>query len=267
MEVGTVTETRALAALMSLTGRSAVVTGGAAGIGNAICRRLAEAGAHVVVADRQGARAAADGITAEIAGARLSAFDLDVSDSSAISDCVRFAVAGASGRLDIWVNNAGIYPAATALETTDEMWDQVHTVNLRGAFIGAREAARHMVAAGQGGVIINIASTAALKAAGVTHYAASKHGMHGMTKTLAKELGADGIRVLSIAPGMIQTPGMVVRTKDVDFDVHAQVAGRVPLRRVGEPDDIAGVVLFAASDLARYMTGSVLVVDGGEMVI
>jgi NAD(P)-dependent dehydrogenase (short-subunit alcohol dehydrogenase family) len=252
---------------MSLTGRTAVVTGGAAGIGAAISRRLAEAGAHVVVADRRGASDAAETIAAETSGARVSAFDLDVSDSSAISDCVRFAVAQSSGRLDIWVNNAGIYPAASALETTDEMWDEVHTINLRGAFIGAREAARHMVATGAGGVIINIASTAALKAAGVTHYAASKHGMHGLTKTLAKELGPAGIRVLSIAPGMIQTPGMVVRTKDVDFDVHSVVAERVPLRRVGEPDDIAGVVVFAASDLARYMTGSVLLVDGGEMVI
>jgi NAD(P)-dependent dehydrogenase (short-subunit alcohol dehydrogenase family) len=164
------------------------------------------------------------------------------------------------------VNNAGIYPVVQALDTTDEQWDAVHDINLRGAFVGAREAGREMVRARRGGVIINVISIAAFKAAGLMHYVASKHGLNGLTKSLAVELGPHGIRVLSVAPGMIQTPGMVVRTSEIDdVDVHAEVAARLPLRRIGEPDDIARAVLFCASDLAAFMTGSAVIVDGGDL--
>jgi NAD(P)-dependent dehydrogenase (short-subunit alcohol dehydrogenase family) len=258
---------RPLADLVSLRGRTAVVTGGAAGIGRGIVRRLAEAGAAVVVADI--GDTAATVTEAEHSGAgsggRAVGTRLDVTDSAAISATAAFAV-DTFGSLDIWVNNAGIYPVVAALDATDEQWDAVLDVNLRGAFIGAREAGRQMVRAGHGGVIVNVVSIAAFRAAGLMHYVASKHGLNGLTKSLAVELGPHGIRVLSVAPGMIRTPGMVVRTKDIrDVDIHAEVAARLPLRRIGEPDDIARAVLFCASDLAAFMTGSAVVVDGGDL--
>ena len=256
---------RSIAQLISLSGRTAVVTGAAAGIGLGIAQRLAEAGANVVMADRASTAAAVSAVS-RTTHPGVIGFELDVADSTMISRCVEFAAAS-FGRLDIWVNNAGIYPAGSALEITDQMWDEVHSVNLRGAFIGAREAARTMVAAGTGGVIINVASTAAFRATGFAHYVASKHGLHGLTKALASELGPLGIRVLSVAPGMIATPGMVVRTQHIhDIDIYAAVAEKLPLRRVGGPDDVARVVLFTASDMAAFMTGSVLFADGGDMV-
>jgi NAD(P)-dependent dehydrogenase (short-subunit alcohol dehydrogenase family) len=256
---------RSIAQLISLAGRTAVITGAAAGIGLGIAHRLAEAGANVVVADRASTAAAVTAVH-EKAHSNVIGFELDMADGTMISRCVEFTIA-AFGRLDIWVNNAGIYPAATALELTDQMWDDVHNVNLRGAFIAAREAAKTMVASGTGGVIINVASTAAFRATGFAHYVASKHGLHGLTKALASELGPLGVRVLSVAPGMIATPGMVVRTQHIhDIDIYAAVAEKLPLRRVGGADDVARVVLFAASDLAAFMTGSVLFADGGDMV-
>jgi NAD(P)-dependent dehydrogenase (short-subunit alcohol dehydrogenase family) len=253
---------RPLADLVSLRGRHAVVTGAAAGIGRSIARRLAEAGASVVVADI-GDTSEAVAEAASAGGGRAVGHRLDVTDSAAVAGAVAFAVATFGG-LDIWVNNAGIYPIAAALETTDEQWDAVHAVNLRGAFVGAREAGREMVRAQRGGVIINVISIAAFKAAGLPHYVASKHGMNGLTKSLAVELGPHGIRVLSVAPGMIQTPGMVVRTEGMP-DVRAEVAAGLPLRRIGDPDDVARAVLFCASDLAAFMTGSAVVVDGGDL--
>jgi NAD(P)-dependent dehydrogenase (short-subunit alcohol dehydrogenase family) len=252
---------RSLAELTSLRGRVAVVTGGGAGIGRGIVGRLAEAGAAVVVADiGDTSQAVAE---ADAHGGRVVGRRLDVRDSAAISDMVRFTV-DMFGSLDIWVNNAGIYPVVAALDTTDEQWDAVHDLNLRGAFIGAREAGREMVRAGHGGVIVNVVSIAAFRAAGPMHYVASKHGLNGLTKSLAVELGPHGIRVLSVAPGMIQTPGMDVRTEGV-AGVHDEVAASLPLRRIGTPDDIARAVLFCASDLAAFMTGSAVVVDGGDL--
>ena len=259
---------RSLSELISLRGRTAVVTGGAVGIGQAIVRRLAEAGAAVVVADIADGTEAVEVATAAGAGSGGAgvAIRTDVGDSASIAATVSETV-DRFGSLDIWVNNAGIYPVAAALETTDEQWDRVHSLNLRGAFIGARDAGRQMERAGTGGVIVNVVSIAAFRAAGLTHYVASKHGLNGLTKSLAVELGPLGIRVLSVAPGMIQTPGMDVRTEAVE-DVErlrADFAGRLPLRRIGEPDDIARAVLFCASDLAAYMTGSAVVVDGGDL--
>ncbi|MDT4892374.1 MAG: hypothetical protein QOE97_1409 [Pseudonocardiales bacterium] len=255
---------RSLAELVSLRGRTAVVTGGAAGIGLGIALRLAEAGASVVLADVTDTSAGVAKIAALGCGTAVG-HRLDVTDSAAVTATVRFAVES-FGSLDIWVNNAGIYPVAAALETTDEQWDAVHGINLRGAFIGARESGREMVRAGRGGVIINVISIAAFRAAGLMHYVASKHGLNGLTKSLAVELGPHGVRVLSVAPGMIQTPGMVVRTQDLgDVDIHASVAAGLPLRRIGDPDDIARVVLFCASEMAAYMTGSAVIVDGGDL--
>jgi NAD(P)-dependent dehydrogenase (short-subunit alcohol dehydrogenase family) len=250
--------------LISLSGRTAVVTGGAAGIGLGIAHRFAEAGARVVIADIASTAAAVAEVT-ERSGGEVHGVELDVTDGASIVRCAEGVLRNFGGA-DIWVNNAGIYPVAAALETTDEQWDAVHGINLRGAFIGARESGREMVRAGRGGVIINVISIAAFRAAGLMHYVASKHGLNGLTKSLAVELGPHGVRVLSVAPGMIQTPGMVVRTQDLgDVDIHASVAAGLPLRRIGDPDDIARVVLFCASEMAAYMTGSAVIVDGGDL--
>ena len=150
-------------------------------------------------------------------------------------------------------------------------WDRVLDVNLTGTFLGAQEAARRMVATGVGGAIINITSTAGFRAAGpgVAHYVASKHAVRGLTKSLAVELGPYGIRVLRVAPTLVETPGIDEGRAAFEAaglgDLLDQMAARLPLGRVGVPDDVARVVLFCASDLAIFMTGSTVAVDAGDL--
>ena len=169
------------------------------------------------------------------------------------------------------MNSAGIYPLGPALELDEAAWDDVLDVNLRGTFFGAREAARAMVAAGHGGAILNVASTASFRAAGagVSHYTASKFGVRGLTMSLAAELGPHGIRVLAIAPTVTLTPGLeAARAGFEQAGIAVDDLGpRLPLGRVAVPDDVARVALFCASDLSLFMTGSTLLVDGGELAI
>ena len=264
---------RSIAQLISLEGRAAVVTGGARGIGLAIVRRLAEAGASVLVADvdRAGAERAAETVARE-SGQRVAGAELDVTDGASIAAAADWAV-GELGGLDIWVNNAGIYPSTPLLEMTDRDWDRVLDVNLRGTFIAAREAGRRMAQADHGGVIINLASVAGYRAAGpgICHYVSSKHAVRGLTKSLAVELGPHGIRVLALAPGITDTPGMEAGRAEFQAaglgDLLEQMAQREPLGRVGVPDDVARVALFCASDLAMLMTGSTLLVDAGDVAM
>lgn len=254
-----------LADLLTLRNRVAVVTGAARGIGYATAARLLEAGARVVVAD-------VDGPGAERAAARLgeraTAAPVDVADEASVRDLARSAVE-ACGRLDIWVSNAGVYPPAPVLELSADEWDRMLAVNLRGTFIGAREAARAMIAAGEGGVIVNVASTAAYRAdaPGVAHYVASKFGVRGLTQSLAVELGPHGIRVLAVAPTVTLTPGLEAQRAPLEAAGFAldDLGPRLPLGRVAVPDDVARVVLFCASDLSLLMTGSTLLVDAGEL--
>lgn len=254
-----------LADLLTLRGRVAVVTGAARGIGYATAARLLEAGARVVVAD-------VDGPAAERAAARLGeralAAPVDVADETSVCELVLSAVE-ACGRLDIWVSNAGVYPPAPVLELSADEWDRMLAVNLRGTFLGAREAARAMIAAGKGGVIVNVASTAAYRAdaPGVAHYVASKFGVRGLTQSLAVELGPHGIRVLAVAPTVTLTPGLEEQRAPLEAAGFAldDLGPRLPLGRVAVPDDIARVVLFCASDLSLLMTGSTLLVDAGEL--
>ena len=257
--------------LISLHGRRAVVTGGSVGIGHAIARRLAEAGASVLIGDLEDAEGPADAIGRDVGGTVIGCH-LDVSDAASIAACVQRAKRELGG-LDIWVNNAGIYPSRPLMELTDHDWDRVLDVNLRGSFIGAREAARCMIEAGRGGVILNLASTAGFKAGGpgVAHYVSSKHAVIGLTKSLAVELGPHDIRVLAIAPTLIRTPGIdageaAFRSAGLG-DMLDSYAQRLPLGRVGVPDDVARVALFCASDLALFMTGSTLLVDAGDVAL
>lgn len=255
--------------LISLKGRTAVVTGGASGIGLAISTRLAEAGATVVIGDlnEDTAKQAAEDLS-RFGSEHKHAF-LDVSKSESILDLADYAVSS-TGRLDIWVNNAGIYPSKPILDISDSEWDLVHDLNLRGTFIGAREAAKRMIELDIQGVIVNLASTAAFNAsngANPAHYVSSKHGVAGLTKSLAVELGKNGIRAVGVAPTLSETPGVEAKRKDdkgMDEALTAY-AKTLPAGRLGLADDIARVVLFAASDLATFVTGSVILADGGDV--
>lgn len=268
---------RSIEQLISLKDRRAIVTGGANGIGLAIAKRLAEAGAAVTIGDIDApAAAAAAKVLSTEWERKVFGHKVDVTDGASIKSLASTAV-DEMGGIDIWVNNAGIYPTKLVIDMTDEDWDRVLDINLRGTFIGAREAAKHMIAGGRGGVIINLASTAGFRAAGpgVAHYVASKHGVRGLTKSLAVEFGPYGIRVLALAPTVIDTPGMAVMREQAKNaaggapigDLLEQVALREPLGRVGVPDDVARVALFCASDLSMLMTGSTLLVDAGDVAL
>ncbi|MFJ8025767.1 SDR family NAD(P)-dependent oxidoreductase [Streptomyces sp. NPDC096311] len=256
-----------LSDLVSLTGRTAVVTGAGAGVGAAIAERLAEAGGNVVVADRDKEAAQAQADALEARGWSALAAVADVTDTEAVAALADTAVQR-FGALDIWVNNAGAYPSSPLMDITDEQWDRLLQLNLRGSFTGAREAARRMIDAGRPGVIINISSGAAFVVGGgnAAHYVASKHGVVGLTKSLAVELGPHGIRAVSVAPTLTETPGVAYKREVEQLgDVLDAYGAQLPLGRTGRPDDIARTVLFAASDLAAFVTGTVLVVDGGDL--
>ncbi|MFB6608910.1 SDR family NAD(P)-dependent oxidoreductase [Agromyces sp. NPDC056379] len=268
--------TRSLADLLSLAGRRAVVTGAAQGLGKAIAARLAEAGADLLLIDLNGdaARDAASEI-ADRYGVRVASTHADVADAASVADAADLAVAELGG-IDIWVNNAGIFPNAPVTMMPDEMWDATFAVNARGVFLGSREAARRMSADGSGGVIVNIISTAGVQVAfpGMAAYVGSKHAALGMTKSLAVDLAPLGIRVLGVAPSFVPTEGNIAAAK-AGAEAAAAAGIEMPpldvmstsrIGRMGTPDDIARVVLFAASDLSMIMTGSTLLADAGETI-
>lgn len=255
---------------MSLQGRGAVVTGAAWGLGRATARRLAEAGAAVLIADldEQKATATANELRAEFGGDIISV-KMDAADPDAITAAADLAVSE-FGSLDIWVNNAGIASHVPLFNLTDADFDNVQAINLRGTFVGAREAARRMVSAGNGGVIVNVASLAGINgiSSGQAAYVASKHGVVGLTRQMAIELAPHNIRVLGIAPGVMLTE------KTMHLQQHGEELAKqtgIPgiggsrLGRHGTADDIARSILFCASDMAMFMTGSTLVIDGGVL--
>jgi len=251
-----------LTSLLRLDGRSAVVTGAGRGIGAAVAARLAEAGASVVAVDIDPAVEAAedDGVVP---------FVVDVCDLGAPEQIARCAIETFGG-LDIWVNNAGIYPTTPFLDLDESEWDRVLDLNLRATFRGALAAAKVMEGTSAGGVIINVASNAGMAAGPASaHYVASKHAVVGLTKSLAVDLAQFGIRAVGIAPGVTRTEGIRNAAKDLhaagwgDFD--AYVERSTPLGRMAQPDEIARVVIFAVSDLASFVTGTTIVVDGGQL--
>jgi 2-deoxy-D-gluconate 3-dehydrogenase len=258
-----------IAQLFSLKGKTALVTGGAAGIGLGIAGRLVEAGAAVLIVDIDGAaaqRAAAE-LKAKHAGARVEGLAADVSKGQDATRAVK-AAADTFSRLDILVNNAGIFPFAPALQVPEALWDKVMGVNLKGAFLMAQAAANQMVATGHGGVIVNIASIDAFHPTGyLVHYDASKGGVVMMTKALAKEWGAHGIRVNAIAPGGVMTPGAQAAAQAAGGAIDAGgFYAKLPIPRAGTPDEIGRVALFLACEASSYMTGETVVVDGGALV-
>jgi NAD(P)-dependent dehydrogenase (short-subunit alcohol dehydrogenase family) len=259
--------------LVDLRGRTAVVTGGAQGIGLAICDRLAEAGATVVIADLDGELAlAAASSLGERWGVDVHASTTDVTDSGAVDALADVADSLGTG-LAIWVNNAGIYPQGAVTEIRDEVWDRVMSITLDGTFYGCRAAARKMVERPdlRGRVIINLSSLSGLRGRrNLASYVASKHGVTGLVRALAVELGDHGIRVLGIAPSVVDTPGMRQRREQATPEeaerlrrLEESVVSSIPLGRVGVPDDVARMALFFASDLAQFVSGVVVPVDGG----
>ncbi|HSX08202.1 MAG TPA: SDR family NAD(P)-dependent oxidoreductase [Candidatus Saccharimonadales bacterium] len=255
--------------LLDLTGKAAIVTGGGKGIGKGIAYRLAEAGAKVLIADLD--EAAAGETVQELTqkGWKAAAIKTDVSNEA---DVERMANACREqfGAIDILVNNAGIYPPVPVMEMSEEQFEKVMHVNLRSVFLTTKHAASAMRQTGNGGRIINITSIDALHPTmvGLAHYDASKHGLWGFTKNSALELSKDKIWVNAIAPGGIQTPGAAAMQADGPSDpkVIEAFMAKIPMHRMGEPDEIGKVALFLASDMASYMTGEQIVVDGGVLL-
>lgn len=243
--------------LVDLTGQRALITGGGKGIGAAISSRFAEAGATVTIADMD---PAAELTAAEI-GAQFVA--CDITDAAQLQSSIDTA-AGADG-LDILVNNAGIYPTTGPIgDVTDDFVINMLEVNVRAQFSAARNAAARMP---NGGCIINMASIAALGGgANISAYSTSKAAVVGMTRAFANELGPKGIRVNAIAPGIINTPGVqeqMAALKTGGIDIKQRISAN-PIGIAGHPDHIARGALFLASDLAAFISGQILVIDGGS---
>jgi L-rhamnose 1-dehydrogenase len=260
--------------LFDLAGKVAVVTGGSRGIGRAICLRLAEAGAAVAVNYHQPAEAEfgrdnvadAQEVVAAIAAAsgKGIAVEADVSRKAAVDQMIATTVEQL-GRLDILVNNAGICPFHTFLDMPEELWDHVQSVNLKGAFLCSQAAARVMVEQGEGGRIISISSISALVGGELqTHYTPTKAGIHSLMQSLAIVLGPNGITCNSVMPGAIATD--INRDDLSDPAKRAAFERRIPVGRLGAPDDLAGAVVFLASDAARYVNGAGILIDGGLFV-
>ena len=245
-----------------LTGKIAVVTGGARGIGRAIALALAEEGAEVVINYHHSEeRSLAVKEEIEARGGKAAVMQCDVSE---YESCERFvsAVAEMCGRIDIWVNNAGITKDQLLMRMSEEAFDEVIETNLKGTFQCMRFVSRVMVKQ-RYGRIINLSSVVGIAGnAGQVNYAASKAGVIGMTKSAAKELAGRGITVNAVAPGFIETE----MTSILSEKVQEQAKNQIPLGHFGTPEDVACAVVFLASEQAKYITGQVLQVDGGMVM-
>ena len=247
--------------MFDLTGKKALVTGATGGIGEGIARACHKAGAEVVLSGRQVAKLEA--LAAEL-GERAHVVPCDLADKEAVSKLIDNAIAKL-GRLDILVNNAGLTKDNLFMVMKDEQWDDVIAVNLTSTFMLMRAAARHMLRSKTGyGRIINISSVSGVIGnPGQGNYAASKAGMIGMTKSLAREVANRGITANSIAPGFIQT----AMTDVLNDKQKSEISQHIPAQRFGTPDDIAAAAVYLASVEAGYVTGQTLHVNGGMAMI
>lgn len=246
----------------SLVGRRALVTGASSGLGAHFARTLAQAGAEVWLAARRMDRL--QQLQSSLHNDGFTAHSVSIDVASADSVASAFDAIGEHGAPDIVINNAGVGSATLAMDTPENTWDQVIDINLKGAWLVATEAARRLCAARRGGSVVNVASILGERVGvAVAPYAASKAGLAHLTRALALEWARHGIRVNALAPGYVLT--------DINSDYLASEAGekmrkRIPQHRFGTADDLDGALLLLASNAGRYMTGTVLAVDGGHLV-
>lgn len=240
-----------------LKNKTALVTGGSKGIGRGIALALSKEGYNIVVSDID--EAAMKLIETEITASGVKALSIkcDVSIKSEV-DVMIGQIIRDMGSLDVLVNNAGIYPSVPFMEMTEEQWDKVITINLKSAFLCSQAGAKVMH---EGGRIIDISSIASIVGfVGLVHYCASKGGISSMVRALALELADKKITVNAVAPGAIETPGS---SKDTTDDIKKQTVMMIPDGRMGQPEDIANAVVFLAKEESNYITGQIIVVDGG----
>ncbi|MBF4554490.1 3-oxoacyl-ACP reductase FabG [Pseudomonas sp. p50] len=244
---------------MKLANKVALITGAGQGMGRAIAQCFAQAGARVVAADinLQAAQQTIEGL-----GEQALALACNVADSASVAAAMEMIEARFGG-LDILVNNAGVGSVDAFVDTPDEHWQRVIGVNLTGTFLCSREGVRLMQKHGSRGAVINISSTAAMTGEGPSHYCAAKAGVMGLTRSMARELAASGIRVNTLVPGPTNTPMMA----GIPDDWMQSMLKAIPLGRMGEADEIARVAVFLASEDASFITGQNLAVNGGMAFI
>ncbi len=260
---------QSISKLYDFSDKTVVVTGGAMGIGYAMVERFHEAGANVVVADvdEKTGQPKVDQL-----GDKALFVKTDVSQEEEVNNLIKQAVNRFS-TIDIFINNAGIFPNIPVMQMTLDEWEKIQHVNLRSVYLCSKAAAAVMLKQGHGG-IINIASIDALHPSqiGLAAYDASKHGVWGFTKNFALEVAKQGIRVNAIAPGGISTEGVAAMSQGNTPEgvnqeaMIKQFTAKIPLGRFGEPDEMATIALFLASDASSYMTGSMIVADGGVLL-
>ncbi|MBK0394052.1 SDR family NAD(P)-dependent oxidoreductase [Ramlibacter algicola] len=243
-----------------LQGRVCIVTGGSQGIGEACARRFARDGAVPVIADID--RERGEALARELGGTFVAC---DVGDKAQV-DVLIAQTLKQHGRLDVLVNNAGIFKAAEFLDVTEADFDAVLRVNLKGAFLAGQAAAREMARAGRGAIVNMSSVNGVLAIPTISSYNVSKGGINQLTRVMALALADKGVRVNAVAPGTIATElaAKAVLTSD---EARARILGRTPMKRLGEPSEIADVVAWLASDAASYVTGEIVVVDGGRMTL
>jgi len=257
---------------MRLEDKVTVVTGGGSGIGAEICRTFAAEGAVIAVTDLRGAEAKAIAEEIRDSGGRAGAWQLDVSNRTAVEH-VADQIEAQLGHMTIWVNNAGVSYITPFLECTDKIWDQTHRVNMKGTFLGCQAALRRMIP-GRKGVILNMASQSGK--VGNSHYAAycaSKFGIIGLTQSLAVEFARDGIRVNALCPGVVFTPMWESMLEDYarkkkikPEDVRPYIEDKIPMGRLCTPEDVARAAVFLASVDAAYITGQAINISGGNVM-
>jgi len=246
--------------IFGLAGRVCIVTGGAQGIGEACIRRFARENANVVIADIDDSRGLA--LAAELNGLYVHC---DVGDKAQVDALVSKTIA-THGRIDVLVNNAGIFKAADFLEVTEADFDAVLRINLKGSFLVGQAVAREMARSGKGSIINMSSVNGVLAIPNITSYNVSKGGINQLTRVMALSLVDKGIRVNAVAPGTIATElaAKAVLTSD---EAKAKIMSRTPMKRLGQPSEIADTVAYLASDAASYITGEIIVVDGGRMTL
>jgi len=243
-----------------LGGRVCIVTGGAGGIGEACIRRFAGEGAQVVIADINDSRGTT--LASELGGLYVHC---DVGDKVQV-DALVANVLAAHGRIDVLVNNAGIFRAADFLEITEEDFDAVLRINLKGSFLVGQAVAREMARAGKGSIINMSSVNAVLTIPTIASYNVSKGGINQLTRVMALTLADKGVRVNAVAPGTIATE-LAYKAVLTSEEAKAKIMSRTPMKRLGEPSEVADTVAYLASDAASYITGEIVVVDGGRMTL